>query len=289
MTEKIGLIKNPLTIIAIFAGIAEVCGTTVLPFVTDDNQLTFIYFLIAFPSALVIIFFITLNFNNKALYAPSDFTDEENYIKIFKYDISRQEKVEVKVTSDELIQILNENFSEFKKLNFERLSKIENEFKSLKEKNEIPTAEVVEDAFIINEEINISISNFRNSVRLKNIFLKKGYHNIEIYLSPGDSDEKSPYSDYANHQSIWLGERVPYQTAIDIITTAKNYYPHLIYIDLSERDYGAPDYIHDSIYIGGATETAIEYMLKPMNPNDFTRLSQAKSNKELQSIIKEFK
>lgn len=48
MTEKIGLIKNPLTIIAIFAGIAEVSGTIVLPFIADENQGLFIYFLIFF-------------------------------------------------------------------------------------------------------------------------------------------------------------------------------------------------------------------------------------------------
>ncbi|RLJ98821.1 hypothetical protein C8N27_2730 [Tenacibaculum discolor] len=43
MTEKIGTIKNPLTIIAIFAGIAEVSGTLVLPFIVDENQLLFIF------------------------------------------------------------------------------------------------------------------------------------------------------------------------------------------------------------------------------------------------------
>ena len=82
MTEKIGKIKNPLTIIAIFAGIAEVSGTIVLPFMADTNQKLFIYFLICFPTLLVILFFLTLNFNNKVLYAPSDYKDETNYIKI---------------------------------------------------------------------------------------------------------------------------------------------------------------------------------------------------------------
>ena len=45
MVEKIGTIKNPLTIIAIFAGIAEVCGTTVLPFISAANQQLFIFFI----------------------------------------------------------------------------------------------------------------------------------------------------------------------------------------------------------------------------------------------------
>ena len=38
MVEKIGHIKNPLTVIAIFAAIAEISGTTVLPFIESENQ-----------------------------------------------------------------------------------------------------------------------------------------------------------------------------------------------------------------------------------------------------------
>ncbi len=92
MIEKIGHIKNPLTIIAIFAGLAEISGTIILPFISPENQSIFIWFLILFPSLLVIIFFITLNFNHKALYAPSDYKDEENFLKLFK-KTPPQEKV----------------------------------------------------------------------------------------------------------------------------------------------------------------------------------------------------
>jgi hypothetical protein len=84
MIEKIGHIKNPLTIIAIFAGLAEVSGTAILPFISDINQSIFIWYLILFPSFLVIFFFITLNFNHKVLYAPSDYKDEENFLRLFK-------------------------------------------------------------------------------------------------------------------------------------------------------------------------------------------------------------
>jgi hypothetical protein len=81
MVDKIGFIKNPLTIIAIFAGIAEISGTIVLPFISDGNQSTYIWFLMWFPSALIVLFFATLNFNHKVLYAPSDYTNEENFFR----------------------------------------------------------------------------------------------------------------------------------------------------------------------------------------------------------------
>ncbi|WLE96850.1 MAG: hypothetical protein QTN59_19500 [Candidatus Electrothrix communis] len=79
MTEKVGTIKNPLTIIAIFAAISEISGTIVLPFINAEHQGLYIWFLMIFPIILVVTFFLTLNFNHKVLYAPSDYKDEENF------------------------------------------------------------------------------------------------------------------------------------------------------------------------------------------------------------------
>jgi len=99
------IIKNPLTVISIFAGLAEVAGTAVLPFVSEANQNTYIWFLIIFPILLVVLFFITLNFNPKVLYAPSDFRDENNYMDLFRPSstVERKEKLdeEIKETTIE--------------------------------------------------------------------------------------------------------------------------------------------------------------------------------------------
>lgn len=81
MIENIGPIKNPLTIIAIFAAIAEISGTLVLPFIATSNQSIYVWFLIVFPVLLIILFFLTLNFNHKVLYAPSDYKNEENFLQ----------------------------------------------------------------------------------------------------------------------------------------------------------------------------------------------------------------
>lgn len=79
--NNFGTIKNPLTIIAIFAGIVEVSSTTVLPFIAIDVQKVYIWFLIGFPTLLVLSFFLTLNFNNTVLYAPSDYKEDESFLK----------------------------------------------------------------------------------------------------------------------------------------------------------------------------------------------------------------
>lgn len=80
MLEKIGHIKNPLTVIAMFAGIAEVSGTIVLPFIDLSIQEQYVTFLMGFPCLLVALFFITLWCKHFVLYAPSDFKEDKNFM-----------------------------------------------------------------------------------------------------------------------------------------------------------------------------------------------------------------
>jgi hypothetical protein len=106
-------INNPLSIIAIFAGIAEISGTVVLPRIQPVNQYVFMWFLMLFPSALVMLFFITLIFKHKVLYAPSDYKDESNFVKSYddydkevEYEIAKEQISEEKDKQTEVIQKL---------------------------------------------------------------------------------------------------------------------------------------------------------------------------------------
>lgn len=69
---------NPISIIAMFAALCEASATTVLPHLDDENRQIYIWFLIAFPSTLVILFFLTLNFNSRVLYPPTEPTSEQS-------------------------------------------------------------------------------------------------------------------------------------------------------------------------------------------------------------------
>lgn len=111
MSEKIGAVKNPLTIIAIFAGIAEVSGTGVLPFLSSPNQAIFMWFVMAFPCLLVIFFFLTLNFNHCVLYAPSDFRDEDNFIRSLPR-ATRLEK-EMKIEAELATSVMPESNTQY--------------------------------------------------------------------------------------------------------------------------------------------------------------------------------
>lgn len=75
------VVRNPLTVIAIFAGIAEVSGTVVLPLLSADTQPTFMWFVMGFPCLLVLLFFVTLWRKHQVLYAPSDFRDDSGFLE----------------------------------------------------------------------------------------------------------------------------------------------------------------------------------------------------------------
>lgn len=82
MTSPPAHTKNPLTIIAIFAAIVEASALASLPFLKDDSQDLYTWFLIGFPPFLTLLFFVTLNFNYKVLYSPSDFSNENDFLQI---------------------------------------------------------------------------------------------------------------------------------------------------------------------------------------------------------------
>ncbi|MBD8687050.1 MULTISPECIES: hypothetical protein [unclassified Rhizobium] len=88
-------VKNPLSVIAIFASLAELGGTVVLPTLAGEVQLTYVWFLMLFPTFLVGLFFITLWFAHTKLYAPSDFSDEKNWVTAAGDAIRRKYREEV--------------------------------------------------------------------------------------------------------------------------------------------------------------------------------------------------
>lgn len=77
-------ITNPMTIIAIFATLSEASAAVSLPFLDDEERALYIWFLISFPFYLLFLFFATLNFNYRSLYAPSDFEKGEDFLKVME-------------------------------------------------------------------------------------------------------------------------------------------------------------------------------------------------------------
>jgi hypothetical protein len=106
MSEKTGstvLVKNPLTVIAIFAGLAEVSATIALPQLSDPVQAVFVWFVMLFPALLVSLFFLLLWFKHQVLYAPSDFSNEENFMQHWLPDQRSKKRVVAEEVALELV------------------------------------------------------------------------------------------------------------------------------------------------------------------------------------------
>lgn len=114
--KKQTLIKNPLTVIAIFASLTEIVCGTVTPFITDlENQKLFLIFVIGFPILLILLFFTTLNFNHKVLYSPSDFGEGNENIAYLICGKNAEKRL-INTSNESLKQnnsLKNIKFSEF--------------------------------------------------------------------------------------------------------------------------------------------------------------------------------
>ncbi|RVD78819.1 hypothetical protein [Pseudomonas koreensis] len=84
-------ITNPMTVIAIFAVISESSAAVSLPFLANKEREIYVWFLISFPFYLLFLFFVTLNFNSRSLYAPSDFDKDKNFLKAGKDNIDKRQ------------------------------------------------------------------------------------------------------------------------------------------------------------------------------------------------------
>ncbi len=84
-------VRNPLTVIAIFAGISEVAMTVTLTCLPESSQKLFIWFVMLFPVLLVAAFFYVLYKKPASLFSPSDYKEDETYLSSIADEKSLQE------------------------------------------------------------------------------------------------------------------------------------------------------------------------------------------------------
>lgn len=107
-------VKNPLAMIAIFAGISEVAMSCTLGNLSIELQKIFIWFVVTFPFVLVGGFFFVLYRKPAVLFSPSDYEQDETYLNSISNQPSNQanlkvEQIEesVKVLQDFMEQIIS--------------------------------------------------------------------------------------------------------------------------------------------------------------------------------------
>lgn len=172
MTENIKRINNPLTIIAIFAALAEVNATIAIGLVAPSLHSIFIWFVMGFPTLLVILFFITLNYNTKVMYSPSDFKDDKTFVQSLygKINSNEKEKDNLIESIGSLEKRINETIEkQFGELSFDN-PKLEEDIKKIKDQLKDST----------DENIREFISGFRIDINLKDKLIE--YRNFPAYF-----------------------------------------------------------------------------------------------------------
>jgi hypothetical protein len=106
---------------------------------------------------------------------------------------------------------------------------------------------------------------------------------LRVRFEPPD---EMPQSHLAS-ASVWVGNQFPYDKAIDVISVARNYYKEMRYIALSEKSPAKPvSSVHNELFLGGSTETALRWNLKAWTENDFKALKKVKSQDEFHALIR---
>ncbi|WP_152622945.1 hypothetical protein [Pseudomonas fluorescens] len=109
---------------------------------------------------------------------------------------------------------------------------------------------------------------------------------ITTYLFGDELNERSRRTNFSEHESIWLGKRVSSNYVSAVFKIASEYWPHLKYVHLSSDGPAPPDDVHDEIFVGGATKTALSYGLKPWSQKELSSINGAMRIEELHELIR---
>lgn len=130
----------------------------------------------------------------------------------------------------------------------------------------------------------VSVTPFADAEEFVALLKASGY-SADIYEPVLEREPRG--SQPEEHKTIWLGKNVPLEFAREVVKIAKQHYPHLKYISTpGELRDDPPEYVHNQIYIGGATSTALQDGLKPWEESDFDDLLKAPTKEALHKKVR---
>lgn len=253
-----------------------------------------VIFVVLFPCLVLRVFYLLVTKHHKKLYSPSDYKDEQNFVKTYNNNTQKNESVIVdtetmtqKEENDESIAIIKKALMDIAQLQKKIIPTVEDSIISENDKeNYISNLDdFLMGTFEDEEEriLKVKISPMYNCSKLLEELLKQNYI-ASIYRF--GSDKK--FVSNIEHEAIWLGCEVPLDMAVNVIRMAKRYYPHLKYLQLSDDKEVAPEYVKYQIYIGGSTSTAKERKLRVLSESDFEKIYSFNNIKEFHDYIKRF-
>lgn len=295
-------LKNPIGVIGFFLVLVEAIASLVVAYsnLCEYQNTILVLFIVLFPCIVLAVFHNLVTQHHQKLYSPSDYRDEQNFVGTYDKLTQKDVMMPVSNTGYKNLQQAETN---------NNLVLIKNAVADILEvqKRMIPVMEEATQEKIENQQMVSSLRDYLDEIDLDNDSHETGLHvevsplfkstkfvrelknkgyKAAIYRFWGMGTALLPNAD---HQAIWLGANVPVEMATDVIRTAKKYYPHLKYIEISDCSDGAPEHMKDLVFIGGATSTARENGLKPLSEANFEQLYKMKSSAALHAYVRKFK
>lgn len=294
--DKGNFFKNPIGVIGIFLVLTEAIASTVIvkSNLNDFQNTILVIFVALFPCLVLWAFYLLVTKHHKKLYSPSDYKDEQNFVKTYNNNTQKNESVIVdtetmtqKEENDESVAIIKKALMDVAQLQKKIIPTVEDSIISENDKkNYISNLDdFLMGTFEDKEErtLKVKISPMYNCSKLLEELLKQNY--IASIYRLGSNKR---FVSNIDHEAIWLGCEVPLDMAVNVIRMAKRYYPHLKYLELSDDKKVAPEYVKYQIYIGGATSTAKERKLRVLSESDFEKIYSFSNIKEFHDYIKRF-
>lgn len=296
MGDKGNFFKNPIGVIGLFLVLTEAIASAVIvkSNLNDFQNTILVVFVVLFPCIVLWVFYLLVTKHHKKLYSPSDYKDEQNFVNTYNSNtqknesvITHKETMTQKEDNDKSIAILKDALMDIVQLQKKIIPTVEDSVISENDKENYISSmdEFLRGTFEDEEEevLRVEISPMYKCSKLLEELVKQNYI-VGIYRF---GVEKKFVSNIG-HEAIWLGCEVPLDMAVNVIKMAKRYYPHLKYIQLSDDEEFAPEYVKYQIYIGGATSTAKERKLRGLSEYDFEKLYSFGSINEFHNYIKQF-
>lgn len=294
--DKSNFLKNPIGVLGIFLVLTEAIASLVIVKSGLDykQNMILVWFIVLFPCLILCVFYLLVTRHHEKLYSPSDYKDEKNFVNTYNSATQKEEYKMVTSVSEEETESSNKDIVLIKnalvdimELQKKIIPTVESSVLSEGDKKDYVSS-IDDHISEIDEEgrnFKVEISPMYNSVKLVRDLSKQGY-NANIYRLSFRKDKEVLSNN--GHEAIWLGSEIPLDMAVNVLKTAKRYYPHLKYIQLTDCRNGAPEEVKYEIYIGGASSTAKERRLKALKEKDFNELYKLHTQDELHDFVRRF-
>lgn len=103
MSATAAVVRNPLSVVAMFVLLVEGIATITLIQVSAQNNIAtpLVWFVVLFPTLIAVLFFLTIWFKHQYLYSPMEYRSDESFLTALS-PIARLERIEIRQEAAEI-------------------------------------------------------------------------------------------------------------------------------------------------------------------------------------------